>query len=100
MGTKSARPCLSARPSAVPADRQKRCRHRLARDRRISGAARTHHLPSEPTQRIEALKWAALTDGLMDAAAKHRVEQLRPKTLQWPDWLARQRQTTRRTERH
>ncbi len=49
------------------------------------------HLPSEPTQRIEALKWAALTDGLMDAAAKHRVEQLRPEALQWPDWLARQK---------
>lgn len=49
------------------------------------------HLPSEPMQRIEALKWAALTDGLMDAAAKHRVEQLRPEALQWPDWLARQK---------
>ena len=49
------------------------------------------HLPSEPMQRIEALKWAALTDGLMDAAAKYRVEQLRPGALQWPDWLTRQR---------
>ncbi len=49
------------------------------------------HLPSEPMQRIEALKWAALCDGLMDAAAKYRVEQLRPETLQWPNWFARQR---------
>ncbi len=49
------------------------------------------HLPSEPMPRIEALKWAALTDGLMDAAAKYRVEQLRPDALQWSDWLDRQR---------
>ncbi len=49
------------------------------------------HLPTEPVQRIEALKWAALTDGLMDAAAKYRVEQLRPEALQWPKWLERQR---------
>ncbi len=49
------------------------------------------HLPKDPMQRIEALKWAALTDGLMDAAAKYRVEQLRPEKLQWPTWLKRQR---------
>lgn len=49
------------------------------------------HLPSDPAQRIDTLKWAALTDGLMDAAAKYRVEQLRPESLQWPTWFERQR---------
>lgn len=49
------------------------------------------HLPSDPLQRIQTLKWAALTDGLMDCAAKYRVEQLRPENLQWPIWFKRQR---------
>lgn len=49
------------------------------------------HFPTDPKQRIETLKWAALTDGLMDAAAKYRVEQLRPEPLQWSTWFERQR---------
>ena len=92
MGTKSARRrAQSAWPVPCLLINQKDAVIDSTRHRRISGTARAH-APAERTHAAHrSAQMAALTDGLMDAAAKYRVEQLRPGALQWPDWLTRQR---------
>ncbi|MCE2950546.1 MAG: glutathione S-transferase family protein [Alphaproteobacteria bacterium] len=48
--------------------------------------------PKEMAQRISALRFQALGDGMMEAAVLHVVEQhARPSVLQSSDWLQRQR---------
>lgn len=48
------------------------------------------HAPYNSTTRLEVKKWAALADGLTDAAIKIRMEQLRPDDKQMQSWIERQ----------
>ncbi|TDR31422.1 glutathione S-transferase N-terminal domain-containing protein [Hydromonas duriensis] len=48
------------------------------------------HAPYNSASRLEVKKWAALADGLTDAAVKIRIETMRPKDKQWQDWIDRQ----------
>jgi glutathione S-transferase len=47
--------------------------------------------PREPEQRIAALRWQALADGIMDAAVLCRYEGLRSEAERSTQWIERQR---------
>jgi glutathione S-transferase len=47
--------------------------------------------PSAPEERIAALRWQALADGIMDAAVLCRYEGVRPEGERSPQWIERQR---------
>jgi glutathione S-transferase len=47
--------------------------------------------PSAPEERIAALRWQALADGIMDAAVLCRYEGLRPEAERSAQWIERQR---------
>jgi glutathione S-transferase len=47
--------------------------------------------PSAPEERIAALRWQALADGIMDAAVLCRYEGLRPEAERSAHWVERQR---------
>lgn len=49
------------------------------------------HAPYNSSARLEVKKWAALADGVTEAAVKIRVEQLRPEDKQMQSWVDRQR---------
>jgi glutathione S-transferase len=51
--------------------------------------ARLH--PAEGPERWRALRLQALADGICEAAVLRLLEGRRPPTLQWPDWVAKQR---------
>ncbi len=69
----------------------------LTDSRSISDYIEAAH-PSTPNEsatlpeRLQVLKWQALCEGIIDAAVKCRVEQIRPEALQWRDWFVRQEQ--------
>jgi glutathione S-transferase len=42
------------------------------------------------SERVQLIRWQALAEGVMDAAVKYRVEQLRPEGLQSAAWFERQ----------
>jgi glutathione S-transferase len=46
--------------------------------------------PSAPEERIPAMRWQALADGIMDAAVLYRYELLRPEGQRSPEWIERQ----------
>lgn len=53
-------------------------------------AGNTNLIPHEPAKRFRVLTLQALAQGLADAAVAYRYEiAMRPKGLQWEDWMAR-----------
>ena len=53
-------------------------------------AGNTNLIPHEPAKRFRVLTLQALGQGLADAAVAYRYETaMRPKGLQWEDWMAR-----------
>jgi glutathione S-transferase len=49
-------------------------------------------LPETVPQRFAAMRWQALTDGMMDAAVLCRYEiAVRPEALRWKDWIEGQK---------
>jgi len=48
-------------------------------------------IPASGRERIAVKRWEALADGICDAAATAFLEAKRPKKLQDPQWIARQR---------
>lgn len=48
------------------------------------------HAPYNSATRLEVKKWAALADGLTDAAVRIRIERLRPEDKQLQSWIDRQ----------
>jgi glutathione S-transferase len=52
--------------------------------------------PSVPDERIPAMRWQALADGIMDAAVLCRYELLRPEGQRSAEWIERQQGKIRR----